>query len=97
MIFDIYLNGLRGSGLPIGAVVTVVQAVSGHRVVTAKCSEYLQKYGAESQFDPFFIGSCDTGVSWQMTPNKRSPCFAQPSCKVIPNIDVEVSATCTGR
>jgi len=41
MIFGIYLNRLRGIGLPIGAVVTVLQAVSGHRVVTVGGRRYL--------------------------------------------------------
>ena len=48
MILDIYLYGLRGSELPAGAVVTVVQAVAAHRVVTADGSEFSQEYGAES-------------------------------------------------
>ena len=31
---NIYLNGLRGNPLPLGYVVTVLHAVSGHRWVT---------------------------------------------------------------
>ena len=45
-IFDIFVNGLNGSGMPFKRPVTLLHAVSGHCTVTGNWDETVREFAA---------------------------------------------------